>query len=139
MAYSTALDGLGVLSLGEVQVFFKKMKLDLAKVIIKKDYFVIYDPQRPRTYDYQRFYDFFNDSKLCPVIGAFNKWSKVNHSMVLDQVIQHDNEWYLQCKNTYESNAKAFVGHNFQWGEKLNELIEFRPIDAFIILFDYEF
>ena len=78
MAFSTALDGPGVFSLVQVQEFFKKMGLDLSKVIIKQDYFQLFNPASP---DYRRFYDFVTDSKLCPVIGANNS----SHAMVVDK------------------------------------------------------
>ena len=61
MAFSTALDGPGIFSLEQVQLFFQKMKLPLAKVIIEQDYFDLYDGYHP---DYQRFYDFVRQTKL---------------------------------------------------------------------------
>ena len=60
MAYPTALDGPGILSLERIQLFFEKMKLPLSKVIIEQDYFELYNKSDP---DYQRFYNFVTQSK----------------------------------------------------------------------------
>ena len=101
MAYSTALDGPGIFNLERVQLFFIKMRLDLSKVIIKQDYFELYDPGLS---DNQRFADFVRQSKLCPVIGAvkynpaINDWD--SHAMVVDKAMSHGTEWYFQCKNS---------------------------------------
>ena len=123
MAYSTVLDGPGVFSLGQVQLFFKKMKLDLSKVIVNQDYFQLFNP---RSHDYQRFYDFVTDSKLCPVIGA----NASRHAMVVDKAIQHGTGWYFQCKNTYKDRPKVLVGHVVPFSP------ESFPYDAIIISFD---
>ena len=123
MKYSTALDDPGIFNLERVQEFFKKMKLDLSKVIIKQDYFELYNP---RSRDYRRFYNFVKNSKLCPVIGANGS----SHAMVVDKAIQYGTDWYFQCKNTYKDNPQVFVGH----------VIPFLPVsftyDAIIISFD---
>lgn len=128
MKYSTALDGPGVFSLGQVQLFFKKMKLDLSKVIIKQDYFNLYADYYQTSIDYRRFYNFVTDSKLCPVIGANDS----SHAMVVDKEIKHDAGygWYFQCKNTYKDNPQALVGHVIPFSP------EYFPRDAIIISFD---
>ena len=125
MAYSAALDGPGIFNLERIQLFFKKMKLPLSKVIIKQDYFELYDPSLS---DNQRFADFVRQSKLCPVIGAVNPTS--SHAMVVDKAMQHGTGWYFQCKNSYKANPQVFVGH-----QNLAS-IEFKPYDAIIISFD---
>lgn len=123
MKYSTALDGPGVFSLGQVQLFFKKMNLDLSNVIIKQDYFQLFNP---RSNDYRRFYNFVTSTKLCPVIGT----NASSHAMVVDNAIQHGTGWYFQCKNTYKSNPQALVGHIIPFSPELF------PYDAIIISFD---
>ena len=123
MAYSTALDGPGVFSLGQVQLFFKKMNLDLSKVIVNQDYFQLFDPRSP---DCRRFYDFVTNSKLCPVIGANGS----SHAMVVDKAIKHGRGWYFQCKNTYKSRPRVLVGHVIPFSP------ESFPYDAIIISFD---
>lgn len=125
MAFSTALDGPGVFNLERIQLFFKKMKLPLSKVIIKHDYFELYHPSLS---DNQRFADFVRQSKLCPVIGAVN--SQSGHGMVVDSAIPHGNTWYFQCKNTYKDDPLVFVGH-----QNL-PFIQYKPEDAIIISFD---
>ena len=126
MAYSTALDGPGIFSLERVQLFFEKMKLDLAKVVIKQDYFELFDES---SRDYQRFYNFVIHTKLCPVIAADHIVTNDCHAMVVDKAIQHGAEWYFQCKNTYKANPQVFVGH------ASHQSIEFEPYDAIIISF----
>ena len=127
MAYSTALDGPGILSLERVQLFFEKMRLPLSKVIIDQEYFELYDP---RLNDYHRFHNFVRHTKLCPVIAAIEIASNCCHAMVVDKAIQYGTEWYFQCKNTYKANPQVFVGHLSL------QSIEFTPFDAIIISFD---
>ena len=123
MKHPTALDGPGVFSLGQVLLFFEKMKIDLAKVNIKQDYFQLFNPQSP---DYRRFYDFVSASKLCPVIGANGS----SHAMVVDKAIQLGTRWYFRCKNTYKSKPQVLVGHVIPFSP------ESFPYDAIIISFD---
>ena len=129
MAYSTALDGPGILSLERVQLFFKKMRLPLSKVIIKQDYFWLYDEYDP---DNQRFLDFVNQTKLCPVIAAEDIASGDCHAMVVDKAIQHGSEWYFQCKNTDKTNPQVCVAH-MSTGL---QFLQYIPGDAAIISFD---
>ena len=131
MAYSTALDGPGIFSLERVQLFFKKMKLDLSKVIIKQDHFNLEDP---KSRDYRRFYDFVNQSKLCPVIAADPLHTLCLHAMVVDKAIQYGTEWYFQCKNTYKDTPKVFVAHLST--HLKGPLITYKPYEAIIISFD---
>jgi hypothetical protein len=125
MKYPTALDGPGIFNLERVRLFFKKMNLPLFKVIIKQDYFELYDL---RLSDNQRFANFVQQSKLCPVIGAVNPQS--GHAMVVDSAIPHGNTWYFQCKNTYKGDPLVYVGH-----QNL-PFIEYKPDDAIIISFE---
>ena len=132
MAYSTALDGPGVFSLGQVQLFFKKMKLDLSKVIIKQDYFDR-NLYLKGSRENKKFYDFVTSSKLCPVIGAMKQNPKtknwITHAMVVDKAIQDGTDWYFQCKNTYKKTPQVFVGNASQkW--------PWKTFDAIIISFD---
>lgn len=128
MAYSTALDGPGIFSLERIQLFFAKMNLLLSKVIIKQDYFDLYDQQS----DYKRFVDFVRQSKLCPVLGAvkydpaYMEWD--SHAMVIDKAIPNGTEWHFQCKNSYKANPQVLVGHQ--------QTFDFKPFDAIIISFD---
>ena len=61
MAFPTALDGPGIFSLERIQLFFKKMKISLSKVIIKQDYF---DIEFADDSDNQRLFDFVAQTKL---------------------------------------------------------------------------
>ena len=132
MAYSTALDGPGVFSLGQVQLFFKKIKLDLSEVEIKQDYFDR-NLYRKGSAENQRFHDFVTSSKLCPVIGAMRKIPGINewetHAMVVDKAIPNGSDWYFQCKNTFKSNPQVFVGH------ASHQSIVWKTYDAIIISF----
>ena len=127
MAYSTALDGPGIFSLERVQLFFKKMKLDLSKVNIKQEHFNL---ANPKSADYKKFHEFVIQSELCPVIAADPLHTLCLHAMVVDKVIQHGTEWYFQCKNTYKSNPQVMVGHIVPFPPKSF------PYDAIIISFD---
>ena len=125
MVYSTALDGPGIFNLERVQFFFQKMNLPLSNVIINHDYYKLKDPLSS---DNQRFADFVEKSKLCPVIGGLN--ARSGHAMVVDKAIPHGSECFFQCKNSYKAKPQVFVGH-----QNL-PLIEFKPLDAIIISFD---
>ena len=126
MTYPTALDGPGIFSLERVQLFFEKMKLDLSMVIIKQEYFELYTECHT---DYQQFYDFVQQTKLCPVIRAEEIASNYWHAMVVDKAIQHGSQCYFQCKNTYKAKPQVFVGHLSL------PKIEFTPFDAIVISF----
>ena len=117
----------GIFSLERIQEFFKEMKLYLAKLVVKQDYFELFDES---SRDYQRFYNFVIHSKLCPVIAADHILNNSCHAMVVDKAIQHGSEWYFQCKNTYKANPQVFVGH------ASHHSIEFKPYDAIMIYFD---
>ena len=93
MAYSTALDGPGILSLERVRLFFEKMKLPISKLVIKQKYFKLFDEHHP---DYHAFHNFVTQTKLCPVIAAYEIASGDCHAMVVDTAAQHYFTWYFQ-------------------------------------------
>ena len=132
MANETALDGPGVFNLGQVKLFFKKMKIDLSQIEIKQHHFFLlrdYEEIFPQIF--QEFYDLVTQTKLCPVIGTQHRHNaRTGHAMVVDHVVEHGDKWFLQCKNSYKHNPTVFVG-NLDLPK-----ITYRPSEAIILHFE---